>query len=261
MRTADLFPIPRNNKAHGFAQIRALGDGIRFIRKTPIIWITLVLVGITGTFGYNFNVLLPLEATTVLNGGPKVFGFISSALGVGALIGALFLARSRRIPGNRVLIFAAAAFGILEMAGALTSSSLLNTIASWITYWTGWSDVQSYVQLANFTVIAMALIALTGVFMSIFSAAANTRTQLSSPPELRGRVMSIYMMLFAGTTPIGNLAISGVATVGGVPLAWVASGFPCLIAGVIAAILWRRYPVVLPTLIPTATRDKLGDHR
>jgi MFS family permease len=108
--------------------------------------------------------------------------------------------------------------------------------------------------------VAMALIALVGLFMSTFSASANTRTQLTSPPELRGRVMSIYMMLFAGTTPIGNLLISAVAGgPGGVSLAWVAAGAPCVLAGIAGAVLYRRVPTTQSAAAATARTLPRGE--
>jgi MFS family permease len=239
MRPSELFPVPRNHNLRGLQQVRALGEGIGFIRRTPTLWITLLLVGVTGTFGFNFNVLLPLEAKRMLHAGPQVFGLVSSALGAGALVGALFLARRRRPPTNRLLVGGVIAFGLLESAMALTNSGLARGAADWI----GSPELQANLALINFTVVAMALIALVGLFMSTFSASANTRTQLTSPPELRGRVMSIYMMLFAGTTPIGNLLISVVAGgPGGVSLAWVAAGAPCVLAGIAGAVLYRRVP-------------------
>jgi MFS family permease len=243
MRPMDLFPVKRNRVAGGMGQLRAMGEGIAYIRRTPVLWITLFLVGITGTFGFNFNVLLPLEAKQVLNAGPQVFGLVSSALGAGALVGALFLARRRRPPTSRLLVIGVITFGLLEALLAFTNSDLMQTLVGW----TGSAELAADLALADFTLSAMVLIALVGLFMSMFSASANTRTQLSSPPELRGRVMSIYMMLFAGTTPIGNLLISAVAGgPGGVSLAWVAAGLPCVLAGIIAGVLYRRVPAAKP---------------
>jgi len=141
-----------------------------------------------------------------------VFGLLSSALGAGALIGALMLARRGGVPTNRMLVGMAVAFGLLEAAMALTRSVPL----------------------------AMMLIAATGFAMSSFSASVNTRTQLASPPEMRGRVMSVYTMVFVGTTPIGNLIVSSVAGTAGVPAAFVIAGLPCLAVGLLAAWLWRR---------------------
>jgi MFS family permease len=212
MRSAELVAAPHAPKAHGMARLRAMGDGIRFIRSSRSLAITFLLVGVVGTFGFNFNVLLPLEARVTLHADAIAFGLVSSSLGVGALIGALLLARRSGEPPNRLLVGMALAFGAFEVAVAFFTSQ-------WI---------------------VMLLIAGTGFAMSSFSASANTRTQLSSPPVLRGRVMSVYTTLFIGTTPIGNLLVSAVAAKWGVPMAWVVSGVPCLLAGLAAAWLWSR---------------------
>ena len=214
MRPAELAPQPQAALAHGIARIQAMGDGFRFMLSDPIMRVTLLMIAVTGTLGFNFNVLLPLEARTQLVAGPEIFGFLTSALGVGALIGALTLAKRGGSPTNKLLISMAGAFGVLEAAAGLTRS----------------------------VPVALVLIAFTGFFMSSFSAAANTRTQLASPPEIRGRVMSVYTMVFVGTTPIGNLLVSSVVLGGGVTAGWLVSGIPCLLVAVAAAWLWRRSP-------------------
>ena len=212
MRAAELVPVPRAADAHGGGRLRALGDGFRFVRDTPSLRVTFLLLAVIGTLGFNFSILLPLEATKVLHAGPEIFGLLTSSLGAGALIGALALARRGGIPTNRQLVTMAAMFGAMELAVAFAHSIPL----------------------------ALALIGLTGFASSSFSAAANTRTQLASPPEMRGRVMSFYTMLFVGTTPIGSLIVSGVASAGSVPLAFVVAGGPCVLAALAAAALWRR---------------------
>ena len=218
MRSSELVAPPQAPKAHGMARLRAMGDGIRFIHSSRTLAITFLMIGIVGTFGFNFNVLLPLEARVTLHADAVAFGLLSSALGVGALIGALLLARRSGEPPNRLLIGTALTFGLFEVAVALFT-------AQWI---------------------VMLLIAGTGFAMSSFSASANTRTQLSSPPILRGRVMSVYTTLFVGTTPIGNLLVSAVAATWGVSAAWVVSGVPCLLVALVAAWLWRRTPAPQP---------------
>jgi MFS family permease len=212
MRMADLMPVPHAEPQHGLARLRAMGDGMRFVVARPSLRVTFLMIAIIGTMGFNFNVLLPLLATAGLGAGATVFGLLSSALGAGALIGALMLARRNGTPTNRMLVGMAMTFGVLESAMALTRSVPL----------------------------ALILIALTGFAMSSFSASANTRMQLSSPPEMRGRVMSVYTMVFVGTTPIGNLITSSVAGAAGVPAAFVLSGLPCFAAACLAAWLWRR---------------------
>lgn len=212
MRTGELVPVPHSEPQHGLARLRAMGDGIRFVLERPKLRVTFLMIAVIGTLGFNFSVLLPLEATDVLQSESVVFGLLSSALGAGALIGALMLARRGGEPTNRMLVGMAVAFGLLEAAMALTRSVPL----------------------------AMILIAATGFAMSSFSASANTRVQLASPPEMRGRVMSVYTMVFIGTTPIGSLLISSVASAASVPVAFIVSGLPCFAVACLAAWLWRR---------------------
>jgi MFS family permease len=214
MRPQELMPVPRRPAEHGLARLRALGDGARFVLASPSVRVTFLMIAVIGTMGFNFNVLLPLEATGILRSGPAVFGLLTSALGVGALVGALLLARRQGAPTNRLLVGSAAAFGLLEAALALTRSIPLT----------------------------LALMAVIGFMMSSFGASANTRVQLATPIEMRGRVMALYTMLFVGTTPIGNLLTSGVASAGGVPLAFVVSGLPSFLVALAAAALWRRVP-------------------
>lgn len=212
MRAADLNPVLHTEPQHGLARLRAMGDGIRFVLERPKLRVTFLMIAVIGTMGFNFSVLLPLEATVVLRSGSVVFGLLSSALGAGALIGALMLARRTGAPSNRSLVGMAIVFGLLESAMALTRS----------------------------VPVALVMIAITGFAMSSFSASANTRTQLSSPPEMRGRVMSVYTMVFVGTTPIGSLLVSSVASTASVPVAFVVSGLPCFVVACLAAWLWRR---------------------
>jgi MFS family permease len=212
MRTSELMPVTRAAVTQGMARLRAMGDGARFVLTTPKLRTTFLIIAVCGMFGFNFNVLLPLEAKGVLHAGPRVFGLLSSALGAGALIGALLLAKRGGMPTNRRLVTMAAAFGLLEASVAIAAS----------------------VQLV------LVLMALTGFFMSTFSASANTRVQLSSPSELHGRIMSVYTMVFIGTTPIGNLLVSAVAGSWGVPVSFAISGIPCLLAALAAGWIWFR---------------------
>ncbi len=210
MRVNELFPVPRiKGKSAG---LRGVSEGIRFVWANRDVRITFFLLAVVGLLGFNFNILLPLQATNILHAGAAEFGLLSSALGVGALLGALTLARSSGKPTHSILISTALIFGILEaLAGQM------GTLAP-----------------------AMLIIAATGAMMSSFSAAANTTVQLSTAPEMRGRVMSVYMMIFMGVTPIGNLSVSSVAAAFGVPASFVFSGLPCALAAIIAAALWRR---------------------
>jgi MFS family permease len=211
MRASDLFPVPRVKGGRG-SGLSGISEGMRFIWTNRDVRITFFLLAVVGLLGFNFNVLLPLQATTILHAGAAEFGLLSSALGAGALLGALTLARSSGKPTHAVLIGTALIFGVMEaLAGQMGA-----------------------------LIPAMIFIAATGAMMSSFSAAANTTVQLSTAPEMRGRVMSVYMMIFMGSTPFGNLAVSGIAASFGAPASFIFSGLPCAAAALVAAALWRR---------------------
>jgi MFS family permease len=213
MRVSELVPVPTLARPENVtARVRALGDGTRFVWRNHELLVTFLMLGVIGTLGFNFTVLLPLEAHNTLHAGPEVFGLLTSALGIGALLGALWLARRASTPSNRLLIATAVIFGAFEASVAFSHSIPITLI----------------------------LIATTGFAMAAFSASANTRTQLASPPEIRGRVMSVYTMLFVGTTPLGNLLVSEVASIGGVSWSFVISGLPCLLVAIAAMWLWHR---------------------
>jgi MFS family permease len=213
MRVSELVPVPTMARAENLAaRVRALGDGTRFVWRSPQLLVTFLMLGVIGTLGFNFSVLLPLEAHGTLHAGPEIFGLLTSSLGIGALLGALWLARRAGAPSNRLLIATAAIFGAFEASVAFSRS----------------------------IPITLVLIATTGFAMAAFSASANTRTQLASPPAIRGRVMSVYTMLFVGTTPLGNLLVSEVANIGGVSWSFLVSGLPCLLVAIAALWLWHR---------------------
>lgn len=229
MRPEEMTAMPRMVAAHGLGHFRAIAEGARFVLRRPSTGVTFLMIAVIGTMGFNFNVLLPLEATGILHAGPAIFGLLTSALGVGALIGALLLAKRGGAPTNRLLVGMAAAFGLLE-----ASIALPRTVG-----------------------ITLVLMAITGFTMSSFGAAANTRVQLETPLEMRGRVMALYTMLSVGTTPIGNLLVSGVASAS-VPLSFAISGIPCFLVAVVAAALWHRAPAQVPVAAPANTPAPTG---
>ena len=209
MRAKDLYLTPRAEKGK---PLHAMREGVRFIWNNHDVRITFLLITVVGTLGFNFNVLLPLLAKVTLHAGAQEFGLLTSALGLGALAGALLLAWRGGRPTHAMMVGTAAAFGVLEALAGQTHSLIATLI----------------------------FIAATGVVMSTFSASANTTVQLSAPPEMRGRVMSVYTTIFIGSTPIGNLATSSIAAGFGVPISFAFTGLPCLAAAGIAAWLWRR---------------------
>lgn len=175
----------------GKGTLQSLREGLVYVARTPSVLLVIAVLGIVSLFGINFNVVLPLFATDVLRVGPEGFGFISSAFGLGSLISALWLAWSNHKPSIHFLLLNGFAFCILEGAFAIS----------------------------HLYVLSLILIASVGFAQIAFSATANTTLQTVAPDYLRGRVMSVYMLVFAGSIPIGNLFTGGLAVLLGAPIA------------------------------------------
>jgi MFS family permease len=194
-----------------------LGDGIRYAKRTPALAFTLVLLSVIGTFGYNFGVSLPLLATQALQLGAVGFGSLNTAMGVGSLFGALGLA-ARLDPTRRALLLSAASFSLVLL-------------------------IVAFLPWYPMTLVALVVL---GIFSVTYSAVTNTILQLNSDEEYRGRVLSLYTLLFAGSTPIGGAITGALADAMGIRDALVAEGAVCLLA-VAAGVLWstrRRAPQV-----------------
>lgn len=202
---------PRIQKGANKGTLRSLGEGLSYVAKTPPVLLIITVIGTVSLFGINFNVVLPLFATDVLNSGAAGFGFISSAFGLGSLIAALFLAWGNKQPDIRKMLLASIAFCILEGIFALSKTYALSLV----------------------------LIAAVGFMQIKFSAMANTMLQTVTPDHLRGRIMSIYMMVFAGSIPLGNLFIGILASLYSAPISLLAGAGLSLIAAV-AGWIWRK---------------------
>ena len=177
MRPSELYrstPVPR---AKG--QIRA---GLRYARSVPELWLTLIMVAVIGTFSMNFTVIIPLVAKVTFHGNSGTYGLLASAMGVGALFGALFAARRTR-PTRALLAGAALSLGVAMLGAALAP--------------TLWWEVLLMVACGATTIT--------------FMASANATLQLSSRADIRGRVMALYMVLFVGSTPIGGPIVGWIA--------------------------------------------------
>jgi MFS family permease len=172
MKSNLLRPAPRGGDGRVLEQ---LAEGLRYSLRTPAILFIMILMAAIGTFGYNFTVVLPLLARNVLHVGSIGFGTMTSATGVGSLVAALALATMGKA-SRQTLVVGAAAYAIL--LAAVASSQ-----------WYG---------------LTLALLVALGVAGIAFTTTANSSLQLTVPGHLRGRVMSLYMLLFLGTTPIGG---------------------------------------------------------
>jgi MFS family permease len=188
---------------------REIGVGIRYAVGTPAVVQTLILVAAIGTFGYNFNVIVPLIAEFVLDVGPQRFGVLTSCLGAGSFIASFAIAGLGK-QSTATLFGGAAAFSILFMAASLSTS-----------YW--------------LTAGLLFGLGISGVSLMTM---ANTSLQLDAPEELRGRIISIFVLLQASSTPIGALLTGLLSDRLGVRPAMTILGVLCAF-GVGAALTYR----------------------
>ncbi|MCW2725992.1 MAG: major facilitator superfamily 1 [Frankiales bacterium] len=180
MRTDELFGARRVARARG--QLR---EGLSYVRSQPQLMVPIVLVFLVGTFGLNFQITLALVAKEVFHKGPDSYGLLTSMLALGSLLGALTTARRSTPPRQRTLIGAGVAFGLLEVLVGVTPS---------------------YPLMA-------ALLVPTGAAVLIFTTTANSSVQLAAAPEMRGRVMALYVLVFLGGTPVGAPLIGALAEI------------------------------------------------
>jgi MFS family permease len=208
MRTAELFPAPALGRARG--QLRA---GFSYVRGRPDLVLTMVLVFVIGTFGLNFQITTALLAKQVFHRTASGYGLLSTALAVGACVGAVLATRRVRRPTQLFLIVAALVFSVLEIGAG---------------------------SMPNFDATAVLLVP-TGVLMLTFTTAANASVQLGVEPTMRGRVMALYLVCFMGGTPVGAPIIGWVAGAFGPRWGLVGGGLICLFAALgLAALIARR---------------------
>ncbi|WP_131747828.1 MFS transporter [Frankia sp. Cppng1_Ct_nod] len=167
-------PLPR---ARG--QVR---EGFGYVLRTPALRVPLAMMAVIGTLAYEFQVVLPLLGRVVFHGGAGTYGLLTGAMGVGAVIGGLFVARRSRA-SLRTLVVSAAGFGAVIL---LASSA---------------PEVH----------LAAAAMVLVGAGSVAFLSAGNAALQLASEPHMRGRVMALWTVAFLGSTPVGGPTIGWIS--------------------------------------------------
>jgi MFS family permease len=185
----------------------AIRAGWRYVGSRPDIIIVLVMMSLVGTFGVNFPIFTSTMALA-FHQGANGYGLLSSVMAIGSVLGSLAAAR-REKPRIVVIALASLGFGLSMLASALMP-----------TYW-------------SFAVVLI-VVGLTALTMMT---SANAYVQTTTTPDMRGRVMALYMAIFAGTTPLGAPLVGWVANVAGPRWAigvGAASGF----AAAIVALAW-----------------------
>ena len=177
MRTEELHPAPVTPKAKG--QVR---EGLRYARTVPQLWVPLVMMAVVGTLSYNFQTVFPIFVTRVLGGDNLTYTLLFSVVSVGALFGALRVARRRSIDVRAVAIAA------LSYGAAMTLMAFAPN--EWLAF-----------------VFGLYL----GVASIAFLTASTSIVQTESAPEMRGRVLALQAVLFLGSTPIGGPIVGWVS--------------------------------------------------
>jgi MFS family permease len=188
----------------------SLVEGLRYARRVPTVFWPLVLLGGVATVAMNFQTLLPLYARDALGLGPEGYGALFAAMGVGSVAGSMYLAFSaRRRPMLRFIVGGGAVFLGLELVLALTTSAPA----------------------------AFVLIGGIGLASILMVNTINVMIQNSVGHELRGRVMSLYVTVFAGTAPIGGLLAGSVAEAWGPAVGF---GLGAILGAIVLAIAALR---------------------
>jgi MFS family permease len=228
LRPSDLTPAPAARHEPG-----ALRTTVRYLGRRPDVLWTIFLVGMFGTFGLNFPIVLTAMAKSAFGGNASMYGLFNIALAVGSATGALFAGAAAR-PGPRAIVLSAGAFGLLQTAAAFAPD------------------------LAVF----LALLAAMGLTNLAFQSMANASVQVAVDSRLRGRVMGLYMLAFIGGTPIGAPLIGLLTSHFGARVGMTVCGVvPALAAVVVAAARRQRgepHPsscVVTPVMRGVTTHD------
>ena len=153
----------------------AIRAGLRYVRRTPELMVPLALMGLVGTLGFNFQVVLPLLAKFSFESGAMTYAALVSAMAVGSIAGALVNGHRGRT-GPRLIAGGALAFGVSALLAAAMPSLALEIL----------------------------MLTLLGAASVTFAATINSTLQLAVTPEMRGRVMALYSVVFLGSTPIGG---------------------------------------------------------
>jgi MFS family permease len=227
MRDEELDSPPVLSRPHTVREVgRTLAEGIRYVRRTDLVLLATVTVGLVSLFGMNFGVIIPALARDVLHTDATGYGFLMAASGIGSLIAALSIAfRGRSTPA--IIARGALVLGLAEIAAAA-------------------------IHVFPLALLAMAFVGFGAIGMA---ATANTVIQLAVPDELRGRVMSVYTTVFVGSSPIGGLLMGWIASRFGVEVSLAIGGVACAVLGLIAFWWLRRIPVppaLREVMTPTA---------
>jgi MFS family permease len=195
-------------------------EGYRYALGFPPIRYVLLLLALTSLVGLPYMVLMPIFARDILHGGPHTLGFLMGASGVGALIGALYLASRKSVLGlGRLIVIASSVFG----AGLIAFS------------------------FSRSFPVSLFILLFTGFGMIIQMASSNTILQTIVDEDKRGRVMSFYTMAFGGMVPFGSIIAGSLASRIGAPNTLIIGGIICIIGSLF---FLKKLPLIRQAVRP-----------
>jgi MFS family permease len=217
-RLAPSVPAPRRP-----GQLR---EGFRYVRDHPKIGVPLLMMALVGCLTYEFQVTLPVVAKQSMGGGSQTYGFMTAAMGVGAVLGGLYTAsrsNSSRI-GPRALAISCALFGLVMLGAAVAPNLAVELVA----------------------------LAFVGAASVSFLSKGNSTLQLETAAHMRGRVMALWAIAFLGSTPIGGPVAGWVAQHLGARAGLLLGALACLVACAAGLLLLRAYRAHQPHRLPAA---------
>jgi MFS family permease len=208
-----------------------LREGVSYVRSTPGLAFPLLMMAVVGCLTYEFQVSLPVMASQGLHAGATGYGFMTAAMGVGAVIGGLLVAAKGRT-GTAQLTVAVTAFGVM-MALATIAPSLPFELAA---------------------------LALAGASSIAFMSTGNSTLQLRAQPNMRGRVMALWFVAFQGSTPIGGPIIGAIIALAGARAGLGVGALTCFAAALVglAALRGAQLPSLSRSLLRRAPATKAG---
>jgi MFS family permease len=208
MDSSQLRPSEPTPRARG--QLR---EGLSYVRHSPDLALPLLMMGLVGMLTYEFQVSLPTMDHQALHLGSSGYGFMTAAMGAGAVIGGLYTA-ARGHTGLRPLVLASSGFGVFVLLAAVAPD-------------------------LPFELAALAFVGASSVS---FIAIGNATLQLAAAPQMRGRVMALWFVAFQGSTPIGGPLVGWIIAAAGARVGLGVGGVTCLVVAALGVAALRHWP-------------------
>lgn len=182
--------------------IQEIKEGLAYVAKKKVLYASLVVLLIVGTFAPNFTILVSAYSKYILKGNESTFGLLISFLGIGSFFGASYIAATSKAGPKKsiILLFPFIIGTLLCISGLVTSFVILGI-----------------------------LLATVGFFFVAFTSSVNTALQLNTTNEYRGRVMSLYTLVFSGSTPFGSLYAGWFTNTYGAPVGFFSAGLAVIV--------------------------------